>query len=1210
MTAPKKLIVVLGAHRSGTSVCAAAVQALGAFMGEGLSYYNDENPKGFFEHPDLVDFNDRLLADLGGSWDNPLFNGSEALRTANVDAFEEEGVRLLQAIFANHTLVAVKDPRMCQLIDFWHPVFEKAGFSTAEVCYVHTLRSVDDVAASAQRRALKNPDFYDLGTQLPEGAALWLSLTLQSFVDTQHFNNWYLAYPHLVSDPQTVLAGLADFLGVEADAERVAKFCTDFLDPGLQHGLGGSQPVSAISSVLPQAYALQSALEPIFSAPGTQLDREEIARLAESKETHAALVAAVEPAISRLALRARKDRLGANRMADEIRKLQSQNQELEQTLASQRQELEQTLEGMQRDHEAVLTPLRSELEQMQLATQSQTEQLQRQAVVTNALREQLHSARAEYDSQTVDFREAVLHHRETQENLEAQNALLRQDDDSALGELALSVSMLRRLVLRRLRRPWYALKARIQMVRKRIKRLWLRFRLKAIEKYHGISLTHPATAWGLRGVLRPFFRGMDFLLSDSPRPGAGVNTNSSSDTMRFQQASSADDFAPLVSVIVPNFNHKEFLDLRLQSIYAQTYENFEVILLDDASTDQSVDVLEKYRDLYPERTTLQVNSANSGGVFRQWKRGLALARGDIVWVAESDDWCSENFLEELVPYFENEAVQVAYARTLFMDRAGDKQVWSIEEYLHDIDPGRWTESFVETGAGIVAEGFAIKNIIPNVSSALFRSPGRLEILEDEEWLQMRTCGDWLLYLHLLRGGMLAYTPRATNFYRMHGSNTSVASYSQNEYYLEHECVAKAVNQYFDVDPRDFETLQENLGIHWRNTRKDFSLAAFEACFSLKRIREAKSVRAPNLLMASYAFCAGGGETFPVSLANIMKAEGYNVTYLDCAQEPRMEGIRQRLRPDIAVVSDFRQLESIVEAFNIDLVHSHHAWMEGTILNLLPEESRVKLVVTLHGMYETMNEFELKSILPRLARRIACFIYVADKNLAAMRRHRLQNKVPMVRIDNALQVESFDAISRESLGLAADAFVLTLVSRGMPEKGWEEGIAAVSRARELSGRDVQLLLVGDGPEYERMQGKELPEHVHLMGFQRNVRGFFDVADIGFLPSKFRGESFPLVIIECLQSGRPFLASDLGEIRSMLSTEEGMAGSVVKLRGDGVDIEALSVEIARLASDADYFSRAVGAVSAAAKKFDSTVMAAKHDEVYRSLLSSPDSLADAR
>lgn len=89
------------------------------------------------------------------------------------------------------------------------------------------------------------------------------------------------------------------------------------------------------------------------------------------------------------------------------------------------------------------------------------------------------------------------------------------------------------------------------------------------------------------------------------------------------------EFRPKVSVIVPNFNHASHLTARLDSIYAQTYSNFEVILLDDYSSDDSVRILNEYAVRYAERTTTCFNSENSGGVFQQWRKGLALASGHL-----------------------------------------------------------------------------------------------------------------------------------------------------------------------------------------------------------------------------------------------------------------------------------------------------------------------------------------------------------------------------------------------------------------------------------------------------------------------------------------------------------------------------------------------------------------------------------------------------
>ena len=104
---------------------------------------------------------------------------------------------------------------------------------------------------------------------------------------------------------------------------------------------------------------------------------------------------------------------------------------------------------------------------------------------------------------------------------------------------------------------------------------------------------------------------------------------------------------PLASVIIPNYNHAKYLEERIQSVLNQTYQNLELILLDDKSTDNSLEVINKYRD-NPHVSQIVVNEHNSGSAFKQWHRGIELAIGELIWIAESDDYCSPTFLEVLV----------------------------------------------------------------------------------------------------------------------------------------------------------------------------------------------------------------------------------------------------------------------------------------------------------------------------------------------------------------------------------------------------------------------------------------------------------------------------------------------------------------------------------------------------------------------------------
>lgn len=1131
-----KLIVVLGPHRSGTSLCAAALESLGAELRLPLHYTNEENRKGFFEHPDIVDFNDSLLTHLGGSWDNPLFDGPTVIAKADLSEWRAAATDLFNSIYENAPVAAIKDPRLCQLFDFWLPVFVACGYSKQNIFVVHVVRDPVEVALSQQQRSRDNPAYYEIGGQLVEGAALWMSLTAQALAQTQKLQGCFVPYLELLSNPGQVLNTLTTFIGLSPNQKILQKFCEQFVDSSLHRSIADTEAIEVLTIEFPQVVEFNRAMQ-LLSGDESSV-REGVVRALEfyrKPDTQMAILAAMTPAISRLSERSRTDRLEVEHRADIIVDLEAQIEE----------------------HASVVAPLRTQISQLEHGNANLQEQLQAQKNEIEKLR-------------------------------------------TVILELEYTVGQMQASTSWRLTEPVRRLGAFRERVLERTLKVAAQFRLKSIYRYQRMSVRHPRFAWTCRIALRPMFRLINSFLRKNSANFTDERFDGLLEPMLYQQAESSDTYQPLISIIVPNYNHADYLSLRLDSIYSQTYQNFEVILLDDASTDSSADVLTHYQLAHPDNTTLVINKENSGGVFHQWKKGLQLARGDIIWIAESDDWCSDNFLQTLTPYFENEAIQLAYSRTVFMDAEEGEPQWTINEYLHDIDPDRWAHPIIEAANRIVADAFAIKNIIPNVSSAIFRNPGAIELLDDPQWQNMVTCGDWIFFLHLIRGGVLAYSPEACNYYRIHGNNISVKSHSNDVFYAEHELVAKTVQKYYRVDTEVFRRQRDNLIAHWRETRPTFSEDAFEACYSLSRIDSAASERAPNLLMASYGFCTGGGETFPIELANLMKREGYNVTYLDCARAPRNEGVRKNLRIDIPIVSDFTQLERIVSDFGIDLIHSHHAWVDSTILDLLPEESACKTIVTLHGMYETINSVDLKFILPRLVKRSSRLIYVAEKNVSALVAHKLNDEEKLVRIENALPVTDFEPVLRSNLGVPENAFVLTLISRAMEEKGWQEAIDIVSAAREISGKDIHLLLVGDGVEYDRLKCLQLPAFIHLEGFQRNVRGYFAVSDMGILPSKFRGESFPMVIIECLQAGRPLLSSSLGDIPYMLSSPDGVAGILLALDGEEINVAAWAEQVALLASDENACESLCARVPGAAQKFDSGRMTKKYDEVYRSVL----------
>jgi glycosyltransferase involved in cell wall biosynthesis len=254
---------------------------------------------------------------------------------------------------------------------------------------------------------------------------------------------------------------------------------------------------------------------------------------------------------------------------------------------------------------------------------------------------------------------------------------------------------------------------------------------------------------------------------------------------------------PTVSVIVPNYNHARFLRQRLDSILNQTYQDFELILLDDCSTDDSVAVLKEYAKL--EKVTHFVcNTANSGSPFSQWQRGLGLAKGRFIWIAESDDLAHPDLLAVLVAKLEADAdVVLSYCRSQTIDDDG-ADIWGDYFWPDDMDRLRWRLDFCNDGHAEISRYLVYRNTIPNASSVVFR---RFDGVEEKVRTDLRYVGDWVFWGRLLRHGKLCFSSRTLNGFRYHAATSrAVASISKErlrfaEYLLAIDEFSSGVSRY-------------------------------------------------------------------------------------------------------------------------------------------------------------------------------------------------------------------------------------------------------------------------------------------------------------------------------------------------------------------------------------------------------------------------------
>lgn len=215
-----------------------------------------------------------------------------------------------------------------------------------------------------------------------------------------------------------------------------------------------------------------------------------------------------------------------------------------------------------------------------------------------------------------------------------------------------------------------------------------------------------------------------------------------------------------VSIIIPNYNHERYLDRRLESVFNQTLSNYEVILLDDCSSDDSKSILDKYSQ---DKRVSQyiINGENSGSPFSQWEKGLKLAKGKWIWIAESDDESDPYFLEIMVRLAqENENIGIAFSSSNWIDEFSQKGK----------DMSLFDEGYFRKGSEEIRYHLWKHCTVPNVSAAILRKDVALDCIQGLG--KFKACGDWVFYVRVLQTTNIVHTVQKLNYFRYYHENTS------------------------------------------------------------------------------------------------------------------------------------------------------------------------------------------------------------------------------------------------------------------------------------------------------------------------------------------------------------------------------------------------------------------------------------------------------
>jgi glycosyltransferase involved in cell wall biosynthesis len=264
---------------------------------------------------------------------------------------------------------------------------------------------------------------------------------------------------------------------------------------------------------------------------------------------------------------------------------------------------------------------------------------------------------------------------------------------------------------------------------------------------------------------------------------------------------------PHISVIVPSYNHRRFLPIRLESILRQTVQDFELILLDDASQDGSGEFLETF--LKRQGVRLIRNAQNTGSPFAQWNRGMQEAKGDLIWIAESDDVAEPQFLEMLTKILDQDpSVGLAFCRSQRIDETGAVLPENATETRSEF----WQNDFRMKGRDMIRGPLYVSNVIVSASAVVFRR--QLYEQAGPASTDLRLTGDWLQWCKILMESDLVYVSQTLSGSRIHSNTRRQGTTSSGTLELESLAVQQILRDSIAIEPAQIRRGAGRVSTSW------------------------------------------------------------------------------------------------------------------------------------------------------------------------------------------------------------------------------------------------------------------------------------------------------------------------------------------------------------------------------------------------------------
>lgn len=236
-TEPSRAVAVIGMHRSGTSVIARGLAALGVYLGNNFLDAQPENPTGYWEDRGIVELNDRVLKTLGLTWESLVPIERSAFRGWRMWRLRRAIAQYLRRYFLRRPLWGFKDPRTIRLLPIWRHVLAQCNAADS---YLLVIRNPSSVAASLYARQMMD---------LQTAQRLWLVNVVPFLREIEGKCLAVVDYDLLMANPPDQLERIARklALGAADSMVQIERFGGEFLDAGLRHTVFSADDIDARS---------------------------------------------------------------------------------------------------------------------------------------------------------------------------------------------------------------------------------------------------------------------------------------------------------------------------------------------------------------------------------------------------------------------------------------------------------------------------------------------------------------------------------------------------------------------------------------------------------------------------------------------------------------------------------------------------------------------------------------------------------------------------------------------------------------------------------------------------------------------------------------------------------------------------------------------------------------------------------------------------